>query len=211
MASIFPFPFPFLTCVYDPLCNAAVGECMTDEGLFVLADFGCGASLASLTLDGGTLLPLFFCVPSQSHVCGFSCCCVLFAGLDSSVSDEGLCALAESGCGISLTSLSLRGLCVLLCHVAFNMSQHLMFTSNFPALGSRVTDRGLRALAEAGCGANMTMLSLRGELFPFFSWHHHAFTPRPTHSTARGCDGRRAPCAGGGGVWSQPDVADSLV
>lgn len=82
------------------------------------------------------------------------------------MSDKGLCTLAGVGCGARLSSLTL--------HCAFFPSYlcacHRVFIPSFVAneivdLEAGVTDEGLRALAQAGCGARLTSLSLIGECF----------------------------------------------
>ena len=102
---------------------------------------------------------------------------MLNAGLSSSVTDDGLCALAFAGCGVQLSSLFLR--CVL-CFACLSYCRNFDDTleeewwsciPNVPVcvavlgavLEKEVTDDGLSALAAAGCGAHLTSLTLWGE------------------------------------------------
>ena len=63
--------------------------------------------------------------------------CVLYY-LQKGVTDAGLCALAAAGFGSNLTHLSVSG------------------------LKEGVTDVGLQSIAEAGCGSKLTTLTLLG-------------------------------------------------
>ena len=80
---------------------------MTDAGLSELANAGCGEQLASLSLSGESLFLLGATAPSMED--GRLRWWRLRAGLGRGVTDEGIFALAEAGCGRTLTFLTLRG------------------------------------------------------------------------------------------------------
>lgn len=82
---------------------------MDDTWLRALAQGGCGACLTSLSLCREFFPP---CTPSTfSFLSFFFLLLIACAELGQGVTDEGLCALAQGGCGSALTSLTLDCLC----------------------------------------------------------------------------------------------------
>ena len=75
------------------------------------------------------------------------------------MTDAGLQALAEAGCGKNLTSLRFDRGCPVSCFPSFSAEK----ATNRADLEEGVTDAGLQALAEAGCGTNLTSLTLYSE------------------------------------------------
>ena len=155
------------------------------------------------------------------------------AGLER-VTDEGLRALASAGCGKNLTSLSLFGFA---CHLILfvgrdcricgcdghSLSSPLLLCKH-AGLKKGVTNSGLRALASAGCGKNLTSLYLgRKHVFsccPFLVCGGSIrcaalvflFSPSlQTSSSASGRDRRRAACACLCWLWKKFVVADPFV
>ena len=91
----------------------------------------------------------------------------MHAGLGEGITDEGLRALALAWCGSELTSLTLASL---VSFFSLGGSVHGGIDRLFPLpslvvtdLRSKVTDRALIALADAGCGRKLTSLTLSGD------------------------------------------------
>ena len=117
---------------------------------------------------------------SFSSLVHLSPCFCQLSDLKKGVTDEGLRALASAGCGEKLTSLHLECecCCVPVCdltvcgrgsgragYVLLTGALSPLFSScllfcKLAVLEARVTDSGLRALASAGCGKELTSLSL---------------------------------------------------
>lgn len=97
------------------------------------------------------------------------------AVLNERVTDEGLRALASAGCGENLTALTLSGECLFRVHVQGRRKTHghsrssRLFPCNRAVLHESVTDKGLRALASAGCGKRLTLLNFESEC-DFLLW-----------------------------------------
>lgn len=82
---------------------------------------------------------------------------------------------------------------------------------NDAAMGEKLTDEGLSALAAAGCGAHLTSLHLEGGWFlsPFRCSHSRLLLTINRRSAQRGSDGQGDAFTGCGRLWSQPDVTSS--
>lgn len=205
--------------VFHAQTNVAVLEGVTDEGLRSLASAGCGKKLTSLTLDCE-------CFSSTwDFDCFHPCLClsyVNYAALDEEVTDEGLRALASSGCGAGLTLLHLKseffGSFRLFpeCHALWPHSTPACPSkTNDSALEKGVTDEGLLALVQAGCGARLSSLTLDCQWFSLLSVCHatiaaHASFVNKRRSAGRGSDRQNTARIGSGQVWRQADIADSF-
>lgn len=194
---------------------------MTDEGFRALASAGCGFKLTALTLS--------------CECCVFSClscrrACVLShhfarfliftrAALREGVTDEGLRALAGSGCGENLTSLRLDCMCVFFfpaCGGGFHCARVCISLRELAVLREGVTDEGLRALASAGCGRKLATLALSCERLCVFLQRMGKVLMEAsvsfltnTHSNVCGGDGRRYSCTGKIWLRPTPDIARS--
>ena len=124
------------------------------------------------------------------------------------MTDAGLQALAAAGCGTNLTSLVLMGECL-----RFFLAPPFLCPARAPNradLREGVSDAGLQALVAAGCGTNLTSLTLLGAcLFLVFFPPSSSKKRNEPRRAEGGRVGRRPAGAGGGGVRHQPDVAGS--
>ena len=92
---------------------------------------------------------------------------LLTAGPMGEITDRGLRALADAGCGKLLALLVLHGDAYLLyvsrAVVGENQTVVVLLWCLHADLKEGVSDEGLIALAEVGCGRDLVMLSLASE------------------------------------------------
>lgn len=138
----------------------------------------------------------------------------LFLGFLDELTDSGIQALAEVGCGKNLTSLNLNGVCQVF--ISFFSSPALRRRLGRSAdLPVGVTDASFEALAAAGCGEYLTLLDLSGErvsfspTFPSLSGRMGRKKKRGRRHEG-GCDRRQLPIAGGGRLWKETGVNVSV-
>ena len=94
--------------------------------------------------------------------------------LGSRVTDVGLCALAAAGCGANLSVLCLDSEFFFTHGSGAHLPSRPLSPSFVPLFATRtnnaglsesITDKGLVALSEAGCGPQLTVLLLESECF----------------------------------------------
>lgn len=211
---------------------AGLKEGVTDSSFQALAHAGCGKKLTSLHLDGGLPLPSLFFFPlfRRLHVLHLSS-----SPLPSSRSfspsrrdDAFVCLRARASVSLFFFPFSpcpvfypFPACFALFGFFPFSVVLTLS-SSALPDLCEGVTDCSFQALAEAGCGKNLTSLSLMCEFFLFFLLLLFFFCPsslrftaeRPKGdlacSTQKGCDGCQSSSVGGCRVRGEADIADPV-
>ena len=128
------FPLGSLGCLEHLFLHCL--SSLSDDGMRILANAGCGTQLTSLTLSRlKQLTDHGLCALAETG-CGPMLTSLSLWSLTEGVTDAGIHALTDRGCGAKLTSLTLWG------------------------LQKGVSDHGLCSLARAGCGPKLTSLVL---------------------------------------------------
>lgn len=135
-----------------------MGNGVTDEGLRLLAQGGCGPNLTSLALSCACTLPFrafIIFAPPFPCLARVYVLCMRFACVR-------LCLCA---CVLVLV------FCV--CVVQYECARVFSLKGSRKTALAKVTDQGLRALAQGGCGPKMKVLSLHSECNPLLFVCHH--------------------------------------